>query len=136
MRKLLLVAVLSLSLSAYAEATRDANPPDKENTQGANTDAIAADPATKARVRVEGAAGGTGARIPEEARGEATVGSGRQHRQAKPPDEVSYEAAKGRRHDETSSDREEGRGARRSGSFSNDPRIPARNYFSPKGAIQ
>lgn len=105
MPKLFLAALLSFSFCAAAQSI-------DKNLQGANTDANALDPAAKARARVEGASGGTGARVPDEARGAASVGSGRQNRRAKPPDDASYDAAKGRRHDENASDREQARGAR------------------------
>jgi hypothetical protein len=52
------------------------------DTQPANAEP--ADPAAKARVRVEGAAGGTGARVPEEASGGTTAGAGSQHRHSLP----------------------------------------------------
>jgi hypothetical protein len=54
----------------------------RQDTQPANTEL--ADPAAKARVRVEGAAGGTGARVPEEASGGTTAGAGSQHRHSLP----------------------------------------------------
>src|SRR2546426_12150366 len=75
MRKLLLLAGLCISVAAFAQS-------DNKNLQNADIDANKLDPASKARVRVEGAAGRTGARISEEASGGATGGSGRQHRQA------------------------------------------------------
>ena len=75
MRKLLLLAGLCISVAAFAQS-------DNKNLQNADIDANKLDPASKARVRVEGAAGGTGARISEEASGGATVGSGSQHRHA------------------------------------------------------
>jgi hypothetical protein len=105
----ILVAALFLGLSAYAQPERDANPGARQNTEGANTDARAMDPATKARVRGEGLAGGTGARVPPEATGGATVGDGQPNRHAppKPPEPQRAEVR-----DEKSSDREEGRGAR------------------------
>ena len=62
MRKIIFLAAVSFSLTAFAQ----------QNTQGANTDESALDPAAKARVRVEGAAGGTGAKVPAEASGGAT----------------------------------------------------------------
>jgi hypothetical protein len=73
MRLLVAIAALVLGVSAHAQ-------------QGANAEP--SDPAAKARVRVEGAAGGTGARVPPEASGGASVGSGSQHRHSapKPPD--------------------------------------------------
>jgi hypothetical protein len=54
----------------------------RPDTQPANAEP--ADPAEKARVRVEGAAGGTGARVPEEASGGTTAGAGSQHRHSLP----------------------------------------------------
>jgi hypothetical protein len=68
MRFLVAVAVLVLGLAAHAQ--------DK------------LDPATQARLRLEGAAGGTGARVPPEASGGATVGDGQpnRHHAPKPPD--------------------------------------------------
>jgi hypothetical protein len=97
MRALVILAALFLGFAAYAQPARDANPRGEQNTQGANTantDANAMDPATKARVRVEGAAGGTGARVPPEASGGATVGDGDQHRHSppKPPDSQQGES--------------------------------------------
>jgi hypothetical protein len=88
MRPLIVVAALFLGLTAHAQPTRDANPREGQNTQGANAQADAMDPATKARVRAEGAAGGTGAKVPPEASGGGTVGRGRQNRHSapKPPD--------------------------------------------------
>jgi hypothetical protein len=81
MRKLFLFAVFLFSLACYAQ---DKNP------QDANT----VDPATKARVRTEGVPGGTGARVPKEASGGATVGQGSQHRHSppKPPDPQKEES--------------------------------------------
>ncbi|HEV8110654.1 MAG TPA: hypothetical protein VGP97_24335 [Burkholderiales bacterium] len=51
-----------------------------EPTNGANADPNSFDAATKARVRLEGVPGGTGARISPEANGGATVGNGSTHR--------------------------------------------------------
>jgi hypothetical protein len=73
MRKLLFLAAFSFSLTAHAQATPDAN---------VNVNPEALDPAAKARIRAEGAAGGTGARIPPEARGPATVTDGRPNRRS------------------------------------------------------
>jgi uncharacterized low-complexity protein len=77
MRKLLLLAALSLSLAAVAQSI-------EKNTQGADVDPKGVDPAAKARVRSEGSAGGTGAQIPQDARGEAKVGEGGQNRHSTP----------------------------------------------------
>ena len=71
MRTLLFLAALSFSLAAHAQATPDSN-------VNVNPDAL--DAAAKARLRAEGSAGGTGARISPEARGQATVTNGRQNR--------------------------------------------------------
>jgi hypothetical protein len=69
MRRLIFLAAFSISLAATAQVTRDANPREDQNL----------DPATKARIRTEGVPGGTGARVPPEARGPATVTNGRQN---------------------------------------------------------
>jgi hypothetical protein len=76
MRKLLFLAAILFSLACYAQdkSAQDKNP----------QDANAVDPATKARVRTEGVPGGTGARVPKEASGGATVGEGSQHRHSPP----------------------------------------------------
>jgi hypothetical protein len=73
MRRLLLASLLSFSFAAFAQSIG-------KNMENADVDPNKLDPAAKARVRVEGAAGGTGARISEEASGGASVGSGSQHR--------------------------------------------------------
>ena len=54
----------------------------------AHTQPSTLDPATQARLRMDGFAGGTGARIPPEANGGATVGEGQpnRHRVTKPVD--------------------------------------------------
>src|SRR5262245_26284426 len=72
--------------------------------QGANTEP--ADPATLARVRVDGAAGGTGAKVPPEAGG-GTVGGGSQHRHSapKPPDTQQAPVERSSRRDEAQSAR-------------------------------
>ena len=91
MRKLFLFAVFLFSLACYAQ---DKNPQDT-NAQDKNPqDTSTTDPATKARVRTEGVPGGTGARVPKEASGGATVGQGSQHRQSppKPPDPQKEES--------------------------------------------
>jgi hypothetical protein len=49
-------------------------------SNNANVDPNSLDAATKARVSLAGVPGGTGARIPPEANGGATVGNGTQHR--------------------------------------------------------
>jgi hypothetical protein len=51
-----------------------------EPTNNANVDPASLDAATKARVLLQGVPGGTGARIPQEANGGATVGNGTQRR--------------------------------------------------------
>jgi len=78
MRSLVALAALSFAFAANAQ------PASNDAKAGAN----AMDPATKARVRTEGVPGGTGARVPEEASGGASVGNGDQHRHSlpKPPD--------------------------------------------------
>jgi hypothetical protein len=94
MRQLTFLAALAVVFAAHAQPARDANPRDEQNTQGANADAKAMNPATKARVRTEGVPGGTGARVPQEASGGATVGQGDQHRHSppKPPDRQQDES--------------------------------------------
>jgi hypothetical protein len=84
MRAFLILLALCFGLAAHAQPANDAKPGDEQNTRGAKTDASTMDPATKARVRVEGVPGGTGARVPPEATGGATVGSGDQHRHSPP----------------------------------------------------
>ena len=111
MRIVFSVVALSFSVGAYAQVTRDANPRDKQNTEGANTDARAYDPATKVRVRTEGSAGGVqgGIKTDEqtEMRGNASRGRGRPTRSSRGLEKKG----EGRVHDENSSDREKGRGA-------------------------
>ena len=51
-----------------------------EPSNNANVNANSLDPATSARLRLAGVPGGTGARIPPEANGGASVGNGTQHR--------------------------------------------------------
>src|SRR5262245_27802549 len=118
MRPLIVVAALVLGVTAHAQPRGD------QNTQGANSDQAAMDPATQARLRMEGAAGGTGARVPPEANGGATVGPGRQHRQsaAKPPD--TQQPRRVRR--EKSSEREEDKGTPRTSMDLSDPATMAR----------
>jgi hypothetical protein len=99
MRTIFFLAAVSFSVPAFAQ----------QNTQGANTSADALDPAAKARVRVEGAAGGTGAKVPSEASGGATVGQGRQNRRSPPK---PTDPQQGPQRGEKSSEREEARGAR------------------------
>jgi hypothetical protein len=101
MRKLFLLAALSLSLTAFAQADSRSEPktPDANNPE-ANNKAEVLDPATKARVRTEGSAGGTGARIPEEANGGASAGSGRQNRHGVTNYErADHDAVQGERRD-------------------------------------
>ena len=110
MRLLIIAAFVSIAFSAYSQPARDSNSRDDQNAQGANTAAGEMDPATKARVRTEGVPGGTGAHIPPEASGGATVGNGSQHRHSppKPPDPQQQGEAR----DEKSSSHDEGGGAR------------------------
>jgi hypothetical protein len=49
---------------------------ESQNLESASINADALDPATKARLRLEGFAGGTGAQLPPEANGGAAVGEG------------------------------------------------------------
>jgi hypothetical protein len=51
-----------------------------EPVNNANADPKSLDAAAMARLRLSGVPGGTGARIPPEANGGATVGNGTQHR--------------------------------------------------------
>ena len=51
-----------------------------EPINGANADPKSLDAAAMARLRLAGVPGGTGARVPPEANGGATVGDGTQHR--------------------------------------------------------
>ncbi|HEX2200300.1 MAG TPA: hypothetical protein VHG88_17000 [Burkholderiales bacterium] len=85
----MLLGLLSLSFSAAAQYDAGG-----QNTQGANTDASKLDPATKARVRTEGAVGGIQA---------APKTDGAISKDAGNPGRIANEA---------SSDREEARGAR------------------------
>ena len=106
MRPLLFIGALLLSLGVHAQQTNEGN------SREANTEGSALDPATKARVRTEGSAGGLegGMKTEEQdvVRGEASSGQGRPQRSR----QGLEEQGKGRVHNETSSDREEGRGAR------------------------
>ena len=78
MRSLIVLAALSFAFAAYAQPAND------DAKAGAKAGADAMDPATKARMRLEGVPGGTGARVPKEASGGATVGNGDQHRRSLP----------------------------------------------------
>jgi len=71
MNKLLLSGALLLALAGCGM---------NEPTNNANVDPASLDAATRARVVLQGVPGGTGARIPQEANGGATVGNGTQHR--------------------------------------------------------
>ena len=109
MRPLLFFATVAFSLSTYAQTSPDVSP---RESQGANTEGSALDPASKARVRTEGSTGGLegGMKTEEQKdrRGGASSGQGRPQRSRQ-----GLEGdAQGRTHNETSSDREEGRGAR------------------------
>ena len=105
MRAFLILLALCFGLAARAQPAADAKPGDEQNTQGAKPGANTMDPAAKARVRVEGVPGGTGARVPPEATGGATVGSGDQHRHSPPklPDPQPDE----RRSDQNRSDQKQ-----------------------------
>jgi len=101
MRQLLLLSLLSFSLAAFAQSI-----PKLE--QNMNVDPNKLDEAAKARLRVDGAAGGTGARISESASGGATVGSGSQHRhriETSEPTKADAAAAKAPRPEEKSNAR-------------------------------
>ena len=87
MRRLVFVSLLSFSLAAFAQSIGKIE-------QNADLDPGKLDEAAKARLRVDGAAGGTGARISESASGGATVGSGGQHRHRPEPSEQVAPAAK------------------------------------------
>ena len=71
MHKVLYSAVLVLTLAGCGM---------NEPSNNANVDPNSLDAAAKARISLAGVPGGTGARIPPEANGGATVGSGTQHR--------------------------------------------------------
>jgi hypothetical protein len=109
MRSFIVLVAFVFSIPAHAQPAQDANPRAEQNTQGANQNADAMDPATKARVRMEGVPGGTGARVPPEASGGGTVGDGKPNRHFPPP---PPEPQRAETRAEKSSDREEGRGAR------------------------
>ena len=106
MRTFVFIAFLCSTLTVHAQSR------DEQNTQGANTEGSAYDPATKSRVRTEGSAGGTkgGMKTEQqnEVRGGASSGSGRPQRSRQGLEKQGG----GRVHNENSSDREEGRGAR------------------------
>ena len=74
MHKLLLFCVLVLTLAGCGM---------NDPSNNANVDPNSLDAATAARIRLAGVPGGTGARIPPEANGGATVGNGTQHRTSK-----------------------------------------------------
>jgi hypothetical protein len=102
MRTLILITALLVPLALQAQTA---------GTQGANQEGSALDPKTKARVRAEGATGGIqgGAKTEEQKEGAAAGSSpGRPERSGKGLEKQEG----GRVHNETSSDREEGRGAR------------------------
>ena len=71
MTRLLLSGALLLALAGCGM---------NDPSNNANVDPNSLDPATAARIRLAGVPGGTGARIPPEANGGATVGNGTQHR--------------------------------------------------------
>jgi hypothetical protein len=106
MRMFILISALMLPFTLSAQTARDT-----PNTEGANTEGSALDPETKARVRTEGSAGGIqGGTKTEQQKGGAAAGSspGRPTRSRGGLEDQGG----GRVHNETSSDREEGRGAR------------------------
>jgi hypothetical protein len=100
MRKLILAATLVFPMAAQTQPAGDAN-----------QEGSALDPDSKARVRTEGSTGGIkgGMKTDEQKKGASAGGSsGRPNRSSKGLERQQG----GRVHDETSSDREEGRGAR------------------------
>jgi hypothetical protein len=111
MRMFILISALMLPFTLHAQAARDANPRESQNTQGANTEAGAMDPATKARVRNEGSAGGIEGGWKTEEQKEGAAAGSSPGRPARSRAGVEDQGG-GRAHNETSSDREEGRGAR------------------------
>ena len=112
MRSLIALVALVLALPVYAQPAQDGKPGEQQNTQGANTDANTLDPATKARVRLEGVPGGTGARVPPEANSGATVGDGQPNRHFLPvPAEPQIGEPRGEPRQEKSSEPDEGRSA-------------------------
>lgn len=74
MRTFTFVFAVFFSSAAFAQVA------DQQATQKPGSGVDVADPAMKARIRVDGAAGGTGARVSPEASGGATVTNGRQNR--------------------------------------------------------
>ena len=101
----ILISALMLPFTLNAQTARD-----NQNTEGANTGGSALDPETTARVRTEGSTGGIpgGTKTEEQKEGAAAGSSpGRPTRSQGREDQGG-----GRVHTETSSDREEGRGAR------------------------
>ena len=112
----LFVAFAALVLALVTGASAQAQ-------QGANSEP--ADPATKSRLRMEGAAGGTGARVPPEASGGASVGSGSQHRHSAPetPDTQQPLPVRDK---EKSSERKEGQNKQRADAEPADPATKAR----------
>ncbi len=102
MHKIIFLVAVSFSVPTFAQ----------QNTQGANTEGSALDPAAKARVRTEGATGGMkgGMKTEEQTdmRGNSSSGQGRPNRSSRGVEKQGG----GRTHDEKSSDREEARGAR------------------------
>jgi hypothetical protein len=112
MRTLIFLAGLALSFAVHGQAGRDANPREDQNTEGVQSEGSAMDPKTKARVRTEGATGGIqgGMKTEEQKEGGASAGGspGRPERSRRGLEQQEG----GRVHNETSSDREEGRGAR------------------------
>jgi hypothetical protein len=111
MRKLVLITAFFIPLALQAQPTRDANPREDQNTQGANTEAGAMDPETKARVRAEGSTGGIQGGLKTEEQKEGAAAGSRPGRPTRSSRGVEKKEG-GRVHNETSSDREEGRGAR------------------------
>ena len=103
MRNLIFLAAFTFTIAASAQSI-------ERNKQGANTEGSGYDPATKARVRTEGATGGIqgGVKGDTQDAQNATAGQGSPNQQSK----QVKKAGKGRVHDEGSSDREQGRGAR------------------------
>jgi hypothetical protein len=71
MHRLLLSATLLIALVGCGM---------NDPSNNANVDPKSLDAAAMARIRLEGVPGGTGARIPQEANGGASVGNGTQHR--------------------------------------------------------
>jgi hypothetical protein len=71
MHRLLLSATLLIALAGCGM---------NDPSNNANVDPKSLDAAAQARLNLAGVPGGTGARIPPEANGGATVGNGTQHR--------------------------------------------------------